>query len=287
MVGFDPWLYVAFGLGYLAGRIVPWRSPWIGRATLGTIFALILCLGDVLAHSSATALLVTVPLALGLAALILALTAGIAWTLRRAPVPPRPSGQVATPYLGLLFLGALLIGYGIGRITPPPLDGLITPTLYLLLALVAFDLKLTVAGLRRIAVPLTAALAGAGLAALLFALGTGAGARLALASSFAFGWYSLAGPLTAERLGAAAGLTAFLTNFFRENLTMVLAPVVGPKAGPEVLTAMGGATAMDTTLYFVTEYADREAGSLALGSGLVLTVLASLLLPLILALPPP
>jgi len=53
----------------------------------------------------------------------------------------------------------------------------------------------------------------------------------------------------------------------------------------EGLTAMGGATAMDTTLWFVVRYGDPDSGGLALTSGLVLSVLASLLLPLVLALP--
>ncbi len=286
MAAFDPGLYIAFGAGYVAGRLVRWRSPWIGRATLGTIFVLVLVLGDLLAPAPSGELLLTVPFALGLAGLTLLLTAGLAWTAR-GPRFPRSRDHPALPLLGLLFLGALLLGYAFGRIDPAPLDPLLTPALYLLLVLVAFDLKLTRAGLKRLAVPVTAAVAGAGLAALLFSAIAGAGLRLSLASSFAFGWYSLAGPLVATRLGAVAGLLAFLTNFFRENLTMVLAPTVGPRAGPEVLTAMGGATAMDTTLYFITTYADREAGSLALGSGLVLTVLASLLLPFLLSVPLP
>ncbi|HLY77012.1 MAG TPA: hypothetical protein VKT21_03935 [Thermoplasmata archaeon] len=40
---------------------------------------------------------------------------------------------------------------------------------------------------------------------------------------------------------------------------------------------------MDTTLYFVTAYGDAEAGSMALASGLALTVIASLAVPLVLA----
>jgi uncharacterized membrane protein YbjE (DUF340 family) len=42
---------------------------------------------------------------------------------------------------------------------------------------------------------------------------------------------------------------------------------------------------MDTTLYFVTRYGDRNAGGLALASGLILTVAASLVLPFVLAFP--
>ena len=48
---------------------------------------------------------------------------------------------------------------------------------------------------------------------------------------------------------------------------MVLAPWAGDRLKGEGLTALGGATAMDTTLYFITRYGDREAGSLALTSG--------------------
>jgi uncharacterized membrane protein YbjE (DUF340 family) len=61
--------------------------------------------------------------------------------------------------------------------------------------------------------------------------------------------------------------------------------VVGLPLGGEGLSALGGATAMDTTLYFVTRYGDRNAGSLALASGLILTVAASLVLPFVLAFP--
>ncbi len=66
---------------------------------------------------------------------------------------------------------------------------------------------------------------------------------------------------------------------------MLLAPVIGRRLRGEGLTAMGGATSMDTTLYFVVRFGDAEAASIALTSGLILTVLASLLVPLLLALP--
>jgi uncharacterized membrane protein YbjE (DUF340 family) len=111
--------------------------------------------------------------------------------------------------------------------------------------------------------------------------------KLALATTLGFGWYTLTGPIVATRLGATAGLLAFLTNFLREDLTMLLSPSLGPRLGPEALTAWGGATSMDTTLYFVTRYGDPDSGSLALASGLVLTLAASLLVPAVLALPIP
>jgi uncharacterized membrane protein YbjE (DUF340 family) len=66
---------------------------------------------------------------------------------------------------------------------------------------------------------------------------------------------------------------------------MVLSPVAGRRLRGAGLAALGGATAMDTTLYFVTHFGDEDAGSLALATGLVLTVTASLVLPAVLALP--
>ncbi|MGI0053071.1 MAG: LysO family transporter [Thermoplasmata archaeon] len=286
MVAIDPGLYLAFGLGYLAGRWSAWRGPWLGRSVFGTIFALVFVLGDAVAPTPLPELLATIPLAAAFALVLLAVTAVVAWGARPSGVS-RAAPTVSRPYLGVLFLGALLMGYGMGRFEPIALSPLLTPLLYLLLFLVAFDLKFSYESLRRIAVPVSAALVGAGAAAAALALFAGMDWRLSLATSFAFGWYSLVGPLAAARIGAAAGLVAFLANFFRENMTMILAPVVGPRAGPEVLTAMGGATSMDTTLYFVIAYGDREAGTLAFGSGLMLTLLASLILPVILSLPPP
>jgi uncharacterized membrane protein YbjE (DUF340 family) len=134
-------------------------------------------------------------------------------------------------------------------------------------------------------VPLTAAVVGALVAGTLFALVSGTSLPVALGTTLAFGFYTLAGPLVLARAGALLGLLAFLTNFLRENLTMVLSPVVGRRLRGEGLAALGGATSMDTTLFFVTRYGDRDAGSLALANGLVLTVAASLVVPLVLALP--
>jgi uncharacterized membrane protein YbjE (DUF340 family) len=170
-------------------------------------------------------------------------------------------------------------------VIPWPLDGGVTFALYLLLFLVGFEIELHLSAVRRAWRPLSAALGGAVVAAFLFAVVTNSTLSVTLATTFAFGWYTLSGPLVAARAGAALGLFAFLTNFFRENLTMLTAPWAGRRMRGEGLTALGGATAMDTTLWFVVRYGDPEAGGLALTSGLVLSVLASLLLPLLLALP--
>lgn len=288
-MAFDPFLYVALAGGYLVGRVVRVRSPWIPRATLGTVAVLVALLGASLDSVPGGTLLAEIPLAVGFVALILVVTIGVFLALRRPPstapdpAPPVPLGQRAGVSIGLL--AALLVGFGIGRAVVVPADAAIPYVLYVLLALVGFDLVLTREGLRGVWVPLTAATLGAlGAAAIVVAL-AGVPATAGFSTSLGFGFYSLAGPLVAARLGSALGLLAFLTNFLREQLTMLLAPYLGPRLRGAGLASLGGATAMDTTLYFVTRYGDERSASLSLATGIVLTLAASLVLPALLSFP--
>jgi uncharacterized membrane protein YbjE (DUF340 family) len=288
-VAFDPFLYVAFALGFVAGRLFPSHRTWAPRATLLTVVVLVALLGASLGSVPWWSLLTTVPVALLFAVLILGLTAGVALAIAplrpsRTDAPPVPSHDERLP-LSLVLLVALLVGLGVGRVVDLPAAAAIPWVLYALLALVGFDIPLRLAALRNVWIPLTAATAGALVAAVIFAFADHLPLSVSLATSLAFGFYSLAGPLVVARAGAVLGLLAFLTNFLREDLTMILSPYVGRRLRGTGLAALGGATSMDTTLYFVTRYGDTEAGSLALASGLILTVAASLVLPAVLALP--
>lgn len=286
----DPLLYVAFGIGLVAGRWIRVRSPWVGRATLVTVVLLLLLLGASLGPIPLSAIADAIPLAVAFAALLLAVTVGLTWVFRRRAGPPPevpPPPQHAPrrfPIEGVL-VAAVILGYAIlGRFSVPwgvPLEGV----LYLLLALVAFELEFSRDALRTVWRPLGAALLAAPIAAGAIVVLTGLSAPVAFATAFGFGWYTLAGPLVASKAGAALGLVAFLTNFLRENATMVSARWVGPHVGGEAIAAMGGATSMDTTLYFSVRYGGPGTAAPALATGLVLTVAASLLLPLLLALP--
>ncbi|MGP8067383.1 MAG: lysine exporter LysO family protein [Thermoplasmata archaeon] len=288
-MAFDPFLYVAFVLGLTAGRLTHRRSRWVPRALVLTVIVLVGLLGASLNDVAIGSLAVMVPVALGFALLILGLTAVASLLLARlrpTSPPPTPSAQARERFpLSLILIAAVLGGFGLGHVVNVPTDNTIEWALYVLLALVAFDLPLNWTGLRSVWVPLTAATTAALVAGALFAVVSGIALPVAMGTSLAFGWYTLAGPLVLARAGAVLGLLAFLTNFLRENLTMVLSPLVGRRLRGEGLTALGGATAMDTTLYFVTRYGDRDAGGLALASGLILTVAASLIVPLVLAFP--
>jgi uncharacterized membrane protein YbjE (DUF340 family) len=290
-VEFDPFLYVAFLAGFVAGRIVRPQSPWVGRATLVTVGVLVALLGASLDAVPVPQLVGTIPLSLGFVALILGLTVAAYLVVVRVIPPPTRIASVSDvgaqgPIpLSLLLLAALLGGYASGHFVSVPTAVALPWALYALLALVAFDLKLQLEGLRRVWVPLIAAISGSFAAAAVFVVVSGIPAPAAFATSCAFGWYTLAGPLVGARAGAVLGLLAFTTNFLREDLTMLLSPVLGRRLRGEGLAAMGGATSMDTTLFFVTRYGEADAAILSLGSGLALTVAASLLLPLLLALP--
>ncbi|HTW55923.1 MAG TPA: LysO family transporter [Thermoplasmata archaeon] len=286
-MAFDPFLYVALAAGFVVGRLVRVPTVWVRRASLAIVVVLVGLLGGSISGLPLESLALAIPLGLGVAGAVLGLTLvvflGLAarrTTPRPAP-PPAPAEPRYATSLGLL--GALGVGYGLGRLSGWALGAGIPWALYALLAVVGLDLTLTWTSVRRAWLPIAAATAGAlGAAGLVMLVGVAP--NLALATTLAFGWYTLAGPLIVARAGAALGLVAFLANFLRENLTMVSAPVVGPRLGGEGVAALGGATAMDTTLYFVTRYGDAEAGGLALASGLVLTLAAGLLLPGLVAL---
>lgn len=278
---------MAFLAGWIVGRFVPHRGRWVGRATLGCVALLLVLVGASFRTVPFDQLIVALPYAVLLVSLALPLTAFFAWALRprrgvRSEHPPPPKPERAPS--GLLLLAALLVGIGLGRLVAAPTDVGITWALYALLALVAFGLDLHWAPLRRAWAPIVAAAGGAVVAATVVSLLDPWQAAPVFASSLAFGWYSLATPLVTTKAGAALGLFAFVTNFLRESATIVLAPQLGPRLGGEGLTAVGGATSMDTSLYFVVRYGDPDAGSLALASGFVLTAAASLLVPLVLSL---
>jgi uncharacterized membrane protein YbjE (DUF340 family) len=285
-VSFDPFLYVAFGAGFLAGRLVQWRSPWVGHAATATVAVLLFLLGVSLGALPLASALTVIPLALAFTFATLAITIGIAWSLSRTPedvpLPAEPSRTAAlAPFA---FLAAVGLGVVAGHTTGAAPGPWTEYSLFVLLALVGFDLTIELRRLRTAGVPIASALAGGAVVAVVFTVVGLVPAPAAFATASAFGWYSLAGPLVAARLGASLGLFAFLANFFRENVTMVSSAWLGRRIGANGLSAMGGATAMDTTLYFITRYAGVRSATTALATGFVLTAAAGVLVPLALSL---
>ncbi|MCI4360858.1 MAG: lysine exporter LysO family protein [Thermoplasmata archaeon] len=282
----DPFLYVALALGFVAGRLLSLPARWLNAATVATVLVLIGLLGISLGTTPISQVIEVVPLALAAVGVILAVTVGLAWLLRPAGPATARSDASGTnrPWMGVAFLGVVIAGFALGHVVSLPVSESLRLSLYVLLALVGWGLVVSASKLRRLWVPLTAAVVGAIVGGVFLGL-VYTSYPVGFAAAFGFGFYTLTGALVDARVGATIGFLAFLTNFLRENLTMVLSPWLGRRIRGEGLTAMGGATSMDTTLYFVTRFGDPDAATLALTSGLVLTVMATVLIPLFLALP--
>ncbi|MEL1134709.1 lysine exporter LysO family protein [Desulfitobacterium sp. THU1] len=97
-----------------------------------------------------------------------------------------------------------------------------------------------------------------------------------------FGWYSLSGVLISDLHSVSLGTIAFLSNIFREVLAIVFAPFLAKKLGPLALVAPSGATAMDSTLPVLVAVGPKGIGIVAIISGLSLSLLVPVLVPLVL-----
>lgn len=130
-------------------------------------------------------------------------------------------------------------------------------------------------------------------------LGTFAGSALAwlLLSTFAditlveslavgggFGYYSLATVILTRLGDPALGSVALLSNMIHEALALLLPPFLVRFTGKLGPVLAGGAAAMDTCLPVVAQVSGERCAVLAVFSGMCLTMLVPLLLPLIMAL---
>ena len=277
-------LYYAFlGLGLLIGTFNR-PTPVIGHLTQAVILVLVGSLGFLLGQGGlldATPSLVLI--SVGFAAFLIGTTTLIArlWVGARSSLHPHKFDPKSLRFPALI-LAALVIGVALGTLLSHiPLfvgDGALNGTLLLLLFLVGWDIKLSWQWVRGVTTPLAIAVAGSLLTGVVIKLTLSIPWNVAFAIVLAFGWYTLAGPVLTASVSASIGLVAFLVNFLRENFTMIGAPWIGALGGPEGIAACGGATSMDTTLYFAKKYGHPDAGSLALSTGIILTLVAPLLL---------
>ncbi len=98
-----------------------------------------------------------------------------------------------------------------------------------------------------------------------------------------FGWYSLSAILIAP-YSAEVSTIAFLTNVFREILAIIFIPVTAKYIGFFETIALGGATAMDTTLPIITRNTNGETAVVSFVSGLLMSIFVPILVPLFIAL---
>ena len=132
--------------------------------------------------------------------------------------------------------------------------------------------KLRKTGVRIFAFPflvVLGSLVGGLLAALILQLNVAG----TIAVSSGFGWYTLAGPMMGQLLGAKWGTLAFTANFLRELITITTIPLM-VKVDRYAPVASGGGTTMDTTLGVIMRYCGKDTLILAFSNGLILSIIA-------------
>lgn len=124
------------------------------------------------------------------------------------------------------------------------------------------------------------ALTAAALAGTALALVLPHAAPALVAGAMGCGFYSVSGPLISELAGPDAGAVVLLGNLLRESIAMCiigLLPSIG--MGAEAAIALGGATAMDSTLPFLSRAYGPSATLRAIGVGFVLSLAVPMLVP--------
>ena len=108
--------------------------------------------------------------------------------------------------------------------------------------------------------------------------------RESLAVGAGFGYYSLATVILTRLGDPALGSVALLSNMIHEALALLLPPLIVRFTGKLGPVLAGGAAAMDTCLPVVAHVSGERCAILAVFSGMCLTLLVPVLLPLIMAL---
>ncbi len=199
----------------------------------------------------------------------------------------------------MIIVGVVALGMAAGYLFVPrlfaeidqfqELSGLLLNVfLCLLLAFVGFDLgfggsivdKFKDIGLKALLMPIAVIIGTLAMSAV-FSIFSPLSLKESLAIGAGFGWYSLAPSVIMEAGFATASAVAFLHNVMREMVSILLLPIIADKVGYFEATAMPGAPGMDVCLPMVERSTNGDMAIYSLVSGLVLSLLVPVLVPLI------
>lgn len=110
----------------------------------------------------------------------------------------------------------------------------------------------------------------------------GLNTRQGMAVGAGFGYYSLSSVIISQIQPGELGVIALMSNIMREVLTLVSVPLLVKWFGQVSPIVAGGATAMDTTLPIISRHVSPEMAMTAVVSGVILSMLVPILIPLIL-----
>ncbi|MBU7015654.1 MAG: lysine exporter LysO family protein [Theionarchaea archaeon] len=191
-----------------------------------------------------------------------------------------------------MIVSALVIGVLVGffNIVPETALGGVTSVSQLLLIALLFLVGIDVGankevlidlkrmGVRILALPL-AITAGSLLGGVVLSVLLGMSIYESLAVASGMGYYTLSSIILTQAVGTALGTLAFLSNIFREILTVVTSPGLA-RISRLAPVASGGATSMDTTLPVIIQCTSKTVGVLAVISGVIITLLVPFLVSL-------
>lgn len=205
------------------------------------------------------------------------------------------AGGKADNALTKWIVAAVVLGMAVGYFVIPHnatawCGTVIDLGLYLLLFLVGTDMgrqgtvlrDIKGAGFKVLLVP-AAVMVGTFLFALIASLLLPLSIKDTVAASAGFGWYSLAPTLLAP-YSLSVSAIAFLSNVMREILSIVAIPLVARYVGYLECVALPGAAAMDTVLPVVVGATHERITIYSFASGVVLSLLVPILVPLIIVL---
>lgn len=182
----------------------------------------------------------------------------------------------------------LVIGVVFGRfgMTPGNIDLWITVSLSVVIVAAGIDVgskkevlqKLLHYRAKVFLIPL-GTIAGTLLGGILLGMLIGIPMNEAAAVSAGFGYYSLSAGIISGLGGAGLGALAFMSNIFREVLSLLIIPFAARFLGPYCAVAPGGATTMDTTLGVISSSTNEETTMLAMFNGVILSSLVPVLVP--------
>ena len=135
-------------------------------------------------------------------------------------------------------------------------------------------------GARAMVIPLAAAV-GTMAAMVLCSLFADLGIRELACVGGTFGWYSLGPNIVMEEGLITAGAYAFLTNFLRDMLAILLTPWVAGNVGYVETIAMSQAASMDVCIATIEGATNKATTALAFFSGVLFTIAVPTLMPIL------
>lgn len=273
-------------MALVIGKVIKRSFPKIGDAIVLTLIFSIAFWGGSQIGSGETLANVLIG-SIVMAFLVVLTTLGVGLAFNKETTVKGQSNLVLTQ---LKYGIPLVVGLAFGFFVRPslPFGTIINYELYALALIIGFNMgseiklraifNVTKEALVTIIVVILGALACAGLS---YELGLLPNLKLAIVMFMGAGWYSYTGPIVSTYYGPVYGVAAFLINFFREQITFLIVPLlVKVRPNPYSAIAIGGATSMDTTLGLYSSIFSGEYSLSAMISGALLTLVIPIILPL-------